>query len=226
MNHTLKSVNKLRTCCTQSFWRLHAAPVFWTDEKFFMVEAVHNTQNDRTWAKNVENISVEQRIAFRREKPASIMVWDGVTSCGRKAPLIFIEGGVKIYQHVYLATLKDEVLLLVKKRMGNSGVTLQQDGATSHTAKIVQSWCKENFMVFWSKEFWPPSSPDLNPMDFGVWSMLDHKACATSHKNIDALKYSLKKSWNEISPETLHATCSQLIDRLRCVIRAKGGYFK
>ena len=154
------------------------------------------------------------------------MVWDGVTSCGQKATLIFIEGGVKINQHVYLATLKNEVLPLVKKRMENSGATLQQDGATSHTAKTVQSWCKEIFTVFWSKEFWPPSSPDLNPMDFGVWSMLDHKACATSHKNIDALKYSLKKSWNEISPETLHTTCSQVIDRLRCVIHAKGGYFK
>ena len=146
-----------------------------------MVEAVHNTQNDQTWAKNVENISVEQQIAFRCQKPASIMVWNGVTSCGQKAPLIFIEGGVKINQHVYLATLKDEVLLLVKKRKENNGVTLLQDGATSHAAKMVRSWCKENFTIFWSKEFWPPSSPDLNSMDF---VMLDHKACATSHKNI------------------------------------------
>ena len=72
--------------------------------------------------------------------------------------------------------LKDKVLLWVKKTMENSGVTLQQDGATSHTAKTVQSWCKENFTVFWSKEFWPSSSPDLNPMDFGVWSMLEYKA--------------------------------------------------
>ena len=28
------------------------------------------------------------------------------------------------------------------------------------------------------------------------------------------------------SSETLRATCSQVIDRLRCMIRAKGGYFK
>ena len=109
--------------------------------------------------------------------------------------------------------LKDEMLPWVKKTIENSGMILQQDGTTSHIAKTVQSWCKENFMVFWSKEFWPPSSPDLNLMDFGVWSMLEHKACA-SDKNIDALKHSLEKSWNEISPETLHATCFQVIDRL------------
>ena len=60
-----------------------------------MVETVHNTQNDQAWNKNVENISVEQRIAFRCQKPASTMVWDGVTSWGQKAPLIFIVGGCK-----------------------------------------------------------------------------------------------------------------------------------
>ena len=52
------------------------SPVLWTDEKLFMVEAVHNTQNDRTWAKNVENISVEQQISFRSPKPAQL--WGGL----------------------------------------------------------------------------------------------------------------------------------------------------
>ena len=77
-------------------------------------------------------------------------MWPKNTSCIQKASLIFIEGGVKIYQHVYLAMLKDEVLMWVKKTMENSGVTLQQYGAISHTSKTVQSWCKENFTVFWS----------------------------------------------------------------------------
>ena len=73
------------------FKRLHAAPVLWTDEKLFTVKEVHNTQNDQTWDKNVENISVEW-ISFGRQKSASIMVWDGVKSCGQKTPLIFLEG--------------------------------------------------------------------------------------------------------------------------------------
>ena len=96
-NHTSKSVNNLRTCCMQP-------PVLWTDEKLFTVEAVHNTQYDWTWAKNVE-----QQISFQRQKPASIMVWAGV--CGQKTPLIFIEAGIKVNQYIYLSMLKDEVLL-------------------------------------------------------------------------------------------------------------------
>ena len=55
-----------------------------------------------------------------------------------------------------------------------------QDGVTSHTARTVQIWCKNNFNSFWSKELWPPSSPDLNPMDFGVWSILEQKARTAS----------------------------------------------
>ena len=44
----------------------------------------------------------------------------GVSWCDimwQKIPLIFIEGDVKIIQHIYLAMLKDEVLLWVKKTM-------------------------------------------------------------------------------------------------------------
>ena len=66
------------------------------------------------------------------------MVWAGVTSTGLKTPLIFIEDGVKINQHVYLKMLKDKVVPWVRKVTGNEGITFQQDGATSHTARLVQ----------------------------------------------------------------------------------------
>ncbi|QQP54889.1 Uncharacterized protein FKW44_007874, partial [Caligus rogercresseyi] len=47
--------------------------VLWTDEKIFTVQATHNSQNDRilTWKK--EDIPVELRTAFRRQKPPSVM---------------------------------------------------------------------------------------------------------------------------------------------------------
>lgn len=201
-------------------------PVLWTDEKLFTVQAVHNTQNDRIWARNVKDIPEERRISFHRQKPASVMVWAGVTSCGLKTPLFFIEEGVKINQHVYLDLLRDKVLPWVESNLRAKGVTLQQDGATSHTAKMVQAFCKEHFKGFWPKELWPPSSPDLNPMDFGIWSILERKACATNHKGLESLKRALVKCWDEISSETVRATCSQVPSRLRSVIRAKGGYFE
>ena len=94
--------------------------------------------------------------------------------------------------------LKNRVLPWINSLPGNQAVTLQQDGATAHTAKMVQACCKDNFKSFWSKELWPPSSPDLNPMDFGIWSILRRKACALSHLNVEKLKKKLKESWAKI----------------------------
>ena len=70
--------------------------------------------------------------------------------------------------------LKNKVFPWINSLPGNQAVTLQQDGAIAHTTKIVQAWCKDNLKSFWSKEFWPPSSPDLNLMDFGIWWDMVH----------------------------------------------------
>ena len=40
-----------------------------------------------------------------------------------------------------------------------------------------------------------PSSPDLNPMDYFIWSILEVNACVTSHAKVEALKASLKTAW-------------------------------
>ena len=65
------------------------------------------------------------------------MVPAGVTSSGQKFPLIFVKDGVKINQDVYLDMLRNKVLPWVDILSGDEGVTLQQDEATAHTAKLV-----------------------------------------------------------------------------------------
>ena len=114
-------------------------------------------------------------------------------SNGLKTLLIFVEDGIKVNQHVYLDMLKNRVLPWINSLPGNQVVTLQQDRATAYTTKKVQAWCKDNFKSFWSKELWPPS-PDFNPMDFGIWSILERKACTVSHSNVEKLKKKLKES--------------------------------
>ena len=91
------------------------------------------------------------------------MFWAGVTSCCRRTPLIVIEEGVKINQNVQLDLLGDKLVPWVESNMAGNGVTLQQDGATSHTIKLVQTLCKKHF-----KGFMAFLVPDLNPMDFGI----------------------------------------------------------
>src|SRR5689334_23128577 len=45
---------------------------------------------------------------------------------------------------------------------------------------------------------WPPMSPDLNPLGYSVWAVLEAKACQKPHKTIDSLKKALQKAWDEL----------------------------
>jgi hypothetical protein len=50
------------------------ASILWTDEKLFTVEAVFNIQSDRILAKDINEVPVNEKTVFRRQKPASVMV--------------------------------------------------------------------------------------------------------------------------------------------------------
>ncbi|QQP39430.1 Uncharacterized protein FKW44_020310, partial [Caligus rogercresseyi] len=38
-----------------------------------------------------------------------------------------------------------------------------------------QEFYMGNMTSFWPTDFWPSSSPDVNPLDFAVWSFLEGK---------------------------------------------------
>ena len=71
-----------------------------------------------------------------------------------------------------------------------------------------------------------PYSPDLNPMDYSIWSILESKACANSHTSIDTLMTSLNREWGKIPQETLGAAVEAFPRRLKAVIQKKGGYIE
>ena len=114
------------------------SPGLWTDRKLFTVQAIHHHQHDRIYAVNKEDIPLNERIAHKRQNPASVMVWAGVTSTGEKTPLIFIEEGAKIKQHVYLNMLNEQLVPWINTTFKESGITFLQDGATSHSDNLGQ----------------------------------------------------------------------------------------
>ena len=115
-----------------------------------------NPQNGRIYAVNKSDIPLNGRLMFRGQKSASVMVWAGVTSTGEKTPLILIEEAVKVNQHVYLNLSRNKLVPWINTTFGESGIILQQDGATSHTANRVQEWCKRNMTGFWRRNYGLP----------------------------------------------------------------------
>ena len=116
--------------------------VLWWNEKLFTLQAIQNPQNDRIYGRYKEEIFVESQVHLGVKNQLQLSA--GVTSIDLKTS-IFIDEGVKVNQHVYLCMLQEKLIPLFQKNMKKTGITLQQDGATSHSAKKVQAWFKENF---------------------------------------------------------------------------------
>jgi hypothetical protein len=69
----------------------------------------------------------------------------------------------------YLKMLEDDVLPWLESL--RAPYLFQQDEAPAHTSNVSQEWCRTNLHDFMHKLEWPPSSPDLNPMDFSIWGI-------------------------------------------------------
>ena len=144
-----------------------------------------------------------------------------------RTPLIFIPQGANINSINYRELVLERVLNNVgQERFELGSFIFQQDGAPAHTSKATQSWIQTKIQGFISKEKWPSYSPDLNPMDYSVWSILQANACFDSHRNINALKQKLCREWAKIPQETLCAAIEALPDRIKRVIQNKGGYIE
>ena len=87
---------------------------------------------------------------------------------------------------------------------GNSGETgfFNKTAPPSHKSEDTQNLIRDNVPEFISVDIspqrnngeWPPNSPDLNVMDYSIWSILEAEACSKPHQSIDALKKSLVKA--------------------------------
>lgn len=113
--HLLSAANKAKRLsrCREILKRLKSdmlPNIIFSDEKLFTVEAAPNTQNDRIISSNISAVPIETKSIFKRQKPASVMVWAGISERGR-SPLIFVPEGVKINSQVYLDTILKEGLL-------------------------------------------------------------------------------------------------------------------
>lgn len=201
--------------------------VLYTDEKRFSIQQAYNHQNSRILAGTGSGARANPAgQVMRQQKPASLMAWAGVSAVGR-TDLVFFDDQVRLNAQSYIdKVLEPQVRNAHNNVFGGQPFLFTQDGASCHTANLTQTWLQNSGINFVDKDGWPPHSPDLNPLDYSVWTYLEQKALETPAPSIAALKYRLKKAWREIPQEMLRNCCRSVPKRIKLMLDAQGGSFE
>jgi len=82
------------------------------------------------------------------------------------------------------------------------------------------------FPHFISTTQWLSNSPDANPMDYSLWAILGNKIRVKKYTSLEALKKSIFREWAKIPECHIRSACDSFVDRLKAIVKAKGGHIE
>ncbi len=96
----------------------------------------------------------------------------------------------------------------------------QQESQPTH------KWLREDTIDYIKVDEWPSTSPDLNPLDYKLWLMLEECACKWRYQNFDSLKAVIVKTVREIPLAMIRESINNSPKCLRHCVQAKGSRFE
>ena len=115
------------------------------------------------------------------------MVLVTVSSLGA-TQLHFLAPGVKVNGDYYRNTVLLNMLLLDIRSVFGEYYVFQQHGAPAHRARDMLTMLQRETPEFIPPEMWPPNSPDLNPVDYSIWGMLQERVYRSWIHDVKELK--------------------------------------
>ena len=149
----------------------------------------YDSQNHRRIATNNWDVPRVMKTKF----PATVMVFGVVLSEGHIMPPHIFEVGLKVNTKVYLDMLKSVVIPWRNQVAGGRPWVWQEDSAPAHKSKETQAWLQKECYDFVPFFHCPPSSPDLNPLDYFVWSYVENITNMTSHNTEASLIAAIRR---------------------------------
>ena len=154
------------------------------------------------------------------------MVSAGVCYEG-KGRLHFVPEKAKINAEFYTGQLLPALVQDIRTLLNNNFI-FQQDGAPAHTSQQAQNWLQQHCPGFIQKEEWPPNSPDLNPLDYFVWSAMlqSYERYTPKPMTVGEFKTVLQTIWTSIPQQSIARAVLSFRKRLKSCIQQEGGHFE
>ena len=196
--------------------------VLFTDESTFEIGL--NPRRVLVWRRRHERDLPANLVPTFKSGRTTQMVWGGIMhgcktdlaifeKCGRNERKTISDADSYVNQ-VYKGPL-------TRFLRGKRGVVLMEDGAPIHRSNAPKIWRQKRRL---KKLDWPPSSPDLNPIE-NLWYLMKVKVNCRFREGmtLDDLREDLLEVWNAFDSEYYNRLIESMPQRMRAVIAAKGG---
>jgi hypothetical protein len=194
--------------------------VIWSDESKFQLFGSDGRQ--WYWKKPGDPLIARHIKSTVKHGGGNIMVWGCLTSKGM-GYICHIHGSLD--SELYRQILHDEFMATLNYyNMAVEKVIFQQDNDPKHTAKLTKQWFINNNIKILD---WPSQSPDLSPIEH-IWNEVDRRLRKLPGQitSKDDLWNKVGDVWEDIDVNTCIKLIETMPERIRDVIRAKGGYTK
>jgi transposase len=192
------------------FEGLKALPLVFSDESRFSL----HSDNRWTWQGRgtYRFHCMKQSEKFAR---FSIMVW-GAIGLNFRSSLVICSGTIGTKE--YIEFLNRDFFTEADNHFGNRKWVFMQDGAPCHSSESSISNLQQHCLLF---PFWPPNSPDLNPIET-VWGIMKRKLKYEGITTQAAAIEEIKQTWNSLDLATVNQLVNSFPMRVRLVGEAQG----
>ena len=88
---------------------------------------------------------------------------------------MFVNPGVKVNGQYYCDVLLSQQMIPAIKQVAGDTFVFQQDSAAAHRARDTIQLLQRETPDFIDPDLWPPNSPDLNPVDYKIWGVMQQR---------------------------------------------------
>ena len=107
-------------------------------------------------------------------------------------------------------------------------VTISSFSRTAHLHiwRVIQSnSCSVKQLISFLQSY-GPNSPDLNPVDYEIWGIMQQRVYEMQIHNFDELKRRLVDVWSGLQQSVVDAAVSEWRKHLQACVRVMGGHFE
>jgi len=102
----------------------------------------------------------------------------------------------------------------------------QHVSVPTHHAKQIVDLLTTEIPAFIPPTLWLPNSPDLNPVDYKVWLVLQEQVYKVKVNDVDELRQHIQTVWDELDRCIIDKAIKQWHTCLRARVEAKGGHLE